>query len=269
MNFGKIAFLGCGNMGRALATAVSKKTKNIIVSSHGSSTADAFAERLSVSSGSNAKAVEEADLIFIGVKPQVISELASEISPLLKAKSEAGSRFVLVSMATGISMESILEILGADYPIIRIMPNTPASIGAGMILYCSRGVSDEEEAAFFNIMENAGTFDKIPEQLIDAGSAVSGCGPAFVCKFIEAMADGGVACGLPRKKAQMYAAETLIGTAKLVLESGEHPAALKDAVCSPGGTAIQGIRALDKGGFSSAVIEAVVAAFEKNSRLSK
>lgn len=266
MEFKKLAFLGCGSMGGALAKAASNKTKNIILCSKSGSTSAALAEKLGVGCGSNAEAAAAADLIFLGVKPQMLDELLEEIAPLLAEKAEP---FVLVSMAAGVSMSGILSKLGAEYPIIRIMPNTPAAIGAGMILYTSCGVSEEQEEAFLDVMQGAGTFDKLPEKLIDAGSAVSGCGPAFVFKFIDAMADGGVACGLPRKKAILYACETLAGAAKLVVESGEHPGKLKDSVCSPGGTTIQGVRALDKGGFDSAVFEAVVAAFEKNKEFVK
>ena len=149
------------------------------------------------------------------------------------------------------------------------MPNTPAAIGEGMILYCAEGVEPEEKTAFVDVMQAAGSFDELSESLIDAGSAVSGCGPAFVYPFIEAMADGAVACGLPRAKAQLYAAQTLVGAARLVLESGDHPGALKDAVCSPGGSTIQGVRALEQNGFRSAVMEAVIAAYEKTVALGK
>lgn len=266
MKYSKLAFLGCGSMGGALAKAASKKTSGIILCSRSGKTSAALAKELGVSCGSNAAAVADADLIFLGVKPQMLDGLLEEIAPLLKERT---TPFVIVSMAAGVSIASVKKGLCADYPVIRIMPNTPASIGAGMILYTTDGVSDEQENAFLDVMECAGSFDKLPEKLIDAGSAVSGCGPAFVYKFIDAMADGGVACGLPRKKAILYACETLIGAAKLVEESGEHPGALKDAVCSPGGTTIQGVRALDKGGFDSAVFEAVVAAYEKNKEFVK
>ena len=127
-------------------------------------------------------------------------------------------------MAAGLSIARIQEMAGEDFPVIRIMPNTPASVGEGMIQYCSSNVTAEEEAAYLKIMAPAGRLDAVPESLIDAASCVSGCGPAGVYQFIEALADGGVACGLPRAKAQEYAAQMVLGSAKLVLESGKHPA---------------------------------------------
>ena len=123
--------------------------------------------------------------------------------------------------------------------------------------------------AFLEAMAPAGRLDEIPENLIDAASGVSGCGPAWACQFLEALADGGVACGLPRVKALEYAAQMMLGTAKMVLESGVHPGALKDAVCSPGGSTIQGVRTLEQHGFRGAVMDAVIAAFEKNKEMGK
>ena len=150
------------------------------------------------------------------------------------------------------------------------MPNTPARIGRGVIQYdwndrCQKADVDE----FLAAMEHAGWLSHLPERLIDVGSAVSGSGPAFAAMFIEAMADGGVACGLPRATAMEYAAQMLIGTAELMLVTGDHPGKMKDAVCSPGGSTIQGVRALEKVGFRSAVIEAVIATYEKNKEFAK
>ena len=137
-----------------------------------------------------------------------------------------------------------------------------------MILYtCGERVTDEEERLFLDAMAGAGRFSALPEHLIDAGSAVSGCGPAFADLFLEALADGGVACGLPRAQAMELAAQMLLGSAQLVLESGQHPGVLKDAVCSPGGSTIQGVRALEQAGFRGAVMEAVIAAYEKTLEL--
>ena len=148
-----------------------------------------------------------------------------------------------------------------------MMPNTPAAIGAGVVQYCGRGVTVEELDDFAALIAPAGLVDSVPESLIDAASAVSGCGPAFAYLFMEALADGGVACGLPRDKAVSYAAQMLEGAARMVLENGKHPGALKDAVCSPGGTTIQGVRILEERGFRAAAMDAVIAAYEKTLKL--
>jgi pyrroline-5-carboxylate reductase len=177
---------------------------------------------------------------------------------------------ILVSMAAGIAIADIQRMAGKDYPVIRIMPNTPVGVGEGMVLYTvSENVTADMKAAFCDAMSGAGLLDEIPEKLIDAGSAVSGCGPAFACLFVEALADGGVACGLPRDKALTYAAQMLKGTAKLILESGEHPGKLKDAVCSPGGSTIAGVRALEQGNFRGSTMDAVDAAFYRTKELGK
>ena len=171
---------------------------------------------------------------------------------------------VVVSMAAVTSIARIKELLGEDVPVIRIMPNTPVAVGDGIVLYCCSGeVTGDAEQRFLAAMSAAGRFVKIEERLMDAGACISGCGPAFVDLFIEALADGGVACGLPRALALELAAGTVSGSAKLMSETGKHPAQLKDEVCSPGGTTIQGVRALEKGGLRSAVMEAVIAAYHK------
>ena len=168
-----------------------------------------------------------------------------------------------------VSTDQIRQAAGGAFPVIRIMPNTPVAVGAGLISYCWEGVLQEQLDEFQSLMRYAGTLDPLEEGLMDVGSAVSGCGPAYAYQFIEALADGGVACGLPREKALCYAAQTLLGAAQMVLSSGRHPGALKDAVCSPGGSTIQGVRQLEKHGMRSAVMEAVIAAYERNTRLGK
>jgi pyrroline-5-carboxylate reductase len=191
--------------------------------------------------------------------------LCETLAPLLWERED---RFVLVTMAAGTSREKLLNLLGLALPVIRIMPNTPASIGQGMILYSpGADVTGAETETFVEAMAGAGRFLKLEERLIDAGSALSGSGPAFVDLFLEALADGGVACGLPRKQAVELAAQTVLGSAALCLETGKHPGELKDAVCSPGGTTIQGVRALEERGFRGAVIEAVIRTYEKNLKL--
>ena len=154
--------------------------------------------------------------------------------------------------------------------MIRIMPNTPCAVGEGVILCtANEKVTEEELAVFTEAMSGAGVIDWLEERLMDAGCAVSGCGPAFLSLLLEALADGGVACGLPRQKALLYAAQTMKGTAALQMATGEHPGAMKAAVCSPGGTAIAGIRAMEEMGFRGATMNAVIAAVDKSKELGK
>ena len=196
----------------------------------------------------------------------MMADLFMEIAPALCARQ---TRFILVTMAAGLTISAIQELSGGAFPVIRIMPNTPAMVGAGMIQYCSDDVEPEKMAEWLTAMAPAGRLDAVPESLIDAASAVSGCGPAWAYQFIEALADGGVAAGLPRAKAQEYAAQMLLGSARMVLETGKHPGELKDAVCSPGGSTIQGVRLLEERAFRGAVTDAVLAAYEKTKDLGK
>lgn len=264
MTFG---FIGSGNMGGAIARAVCKAVdpRNVLLANRTMAKATALAQELDCRAGSNEDAAM-CDFVFLGVKPYFMEEMLHNIRDLLANRQNT---FVLVTMAAGLTIERIREMAGGDYPVIRIMPNTPAAYGAGMIQYCQSGVSSEAMDAFLSAMAPAGLLDELPENLIDAASSVSGCGPAWACQFIEALADGGVACGLPRVKAIEYAAQMMLGTAKMVIESHTHPGALKDAVCSPGGSTIQGVRTLEQHGFRGAVMDAVIAAFEKNKEMGK
>ena len=259
----KIAFLGTGNMGGALARAASKQEGNelLLVNRH-SEKAERLRNEIGGTVLTHEAAVSEADMIFLGVKPVMLSELCGMIRRNLADRTAEGQSrpFVLVSMVAGVSIADLQGQLGAQYPVIRIMPNTPVSVGEGMILYtCSEEVSEDRKEAFLTAMRAAGRFLPIEERLMDAGMAVSGCGPAYVDLFVEALADAGVAGGLARKDALMLAAQTILGSAKLILESGKHPGVLKDEVCSPGGTTIRGVRKLEEKGFRSAVIEAALA----------
>ena len=264
----KFAFIGTGNMGGALATAARKALpgEDILLANRTPQKARARAEKLNARAVDNMTAAREADYLFLGVKPQMMAGMLASIRGVLAARQVP---CVLVTMAAGLTIGTIRQMAGVDFPVIRIMPNTPAAIGQGVVLCCADGVRDAQLDTFKTVMAGAGLLDFIDEHLIDAGSAVSGCGPAFVAMLIEAMADGGVACGLPRAKAQAYAAQTVLGTAALALQTGQHPGAMKDAVCSPAGSTIQGVRALEKGGFRSAAFEAVVAAYEKTVQMSK
>ena len=256
-------FIGTGNMGGALARAARKSLdgKQILLANRTAAKAETLAAELDCNAADVKTVAATADYIFLGVKPQMMEGLLSSIRDTL---AERQDRFILVTMAAGLTIRRIREMAG-DYPVIRIMPNTPSSIGEGMILYTAGSdVLDIELQVFLTAMEGAGRLSPLSEHLMDAGRAISGCGPAFVDLFIEALADGGVACGLPRASALEFAAQMVAGSARLVLESGKHPGVLKDAVCSPGGTTIQGVRALEDGGFRGTVMNAVIKAYEKN-----
>lgn len=260
-------FIGVGNMGGTLAKAAQWKLggDQLLLANRTPEKAQHLAEELETVVVDNTTVADQADYIFLGVKPQMMADMLAGIAPVL-AKRER--RFVLVTMAAGLTIACIQEMAGGPYPVIRIMPNTPAAIGAGMILYtCGPGVTGREEKHFLSAMSNAGRFAAIPEAQMDAGSAVAGCGPAFVDLFLEALADGGVACGLSRAQALEFAAQMMAGSAQLLLETGKHPGELKDAVCSPGGSTIQGVRTLEEHGFRAAVMNAVIAAYEKNKAL--
>lgn len=263
----KFGFIGSGNMGGSLARAVCKAAggDEVVVSDKAVVKAQLLAEEIKCTAADVDVVAQTANFIFLGVKPQVMKSALEEIAPVLKARND---RFILVTMAAGLKMSEFDTMLGTKYPIIRIMPNTPVSKGKGMILYCANeSVYMDELGEFVDCLKFAGRIDKLDENLIDAASAVSGCGPAFVYLFAEAMADAGVECGLPRAKAIEYAAQTLSGAAELLLTTGKHPGVLKDEVCSPGGTTIAGVHALEENGFRGTVMSAVKAAFEKNKKL--
>ncbi|MBQ2739187.1 MAG: pyrroline-5-carboxylate reductase [Oscillibacter sp.] len=261
----KFGFIGCGNMGGALARAMRKNIdgSDIVLTNRSLEKAETLAAEIGCGvAPDNQRIAQKADYIFLGVKPQMMAEMLSGIRETLANRTD---RFILVTMAAGLTIKRIREMAGGDYPVIRIMPNTPSSIGEGMILYSAGSdVLPIELEIFLSAMSGAGRLSPLPEHLMDAGSAISGCGPAFADLFVEALADGGVACGLPRAAALEFAAQMVAGSAKLILESGQHPGVLKDAVCSPGGTTIQGVRALEEGGFRGTVMNAVIKAYEKN-----
>jgi pyrroline-5-carboxylate reductase len=217
---------------------------------------------------SNIDAVKVADYIFLAVKPQVLSMVLEEIAPALKERLNAGQETkknpVLVSMAPGWTVAKIQSCLGAKMPVARTMPNTPALISKGLIAMClSPEVSADSAAGLEKILQGSGLVETLEEKYFDAVTGLSGSGPAFVYLFIEALADGGVRAGLPRDKALRYAAQTVLGSAAMVLETGKHPGELKDMVTSPGGTTIAGVAALEKGAFRGTVISAVEAAWQR------
>ena len=268
MNY-TFGFVGCGNMGGALAAAAAKALppQEVAVSDLFPEKPEALRKAYGISVTDISGIASHSRFLFLAVKPQGFETTFEQLRPLLKSRKD---RFVLVSMAAGVSIAAVEKLADCDCPVIRIMPNTPASVGEGMILYAyNRKVTDVDLDAFRKGMSESGRLDVLPEEKIDAASALSGCGPAFVYLFAEALADGAVECGLPRDKAVLYAAQTIYGSAKLLLESGKHPGELKDAVCSPGGTTIVGVHALEDRAFRSAAMNAVTAAYEKTLKLKK
>ena len=255
-------FLGCGNMGGAIARAVSQVTKDVLLTDR-SGRGKALADEIGVGYTDAAEIAQRCSRIFLAVKPQMMEEALSPIREILQQRKP-----LLITMAAGLTMGKIEAMAGGDLPVIRIMPNTPAMIGAGMTQYCCNSlVTPEMEQEFLSVMAFTGRLDKLEEHLIDAASALSGCGPAYMYLFLEGLADGAVACGIPRAKAYEYAAATMEGAARLVLETGSHPGQLKDAVCSPAGSTIQGVRVLEEKGIRAAAMDCVIAAFEKNRKL--
>ena len=260
----KYGFIGCGNMGGAIARAMSSKTKDIAVSDR-SGKAKALAAELDISYWDVEKIAQECDRIFLAVKPHMMAEVLKPLQKILKQKKP-----LLITMAAGLEVGKIEEFAGGDLPVIRIMPNTPTAVGKGVIPYCANDrVSEKMLADWLADMAPCGMLDSLEERLMDAASALSGCGPAYVYLMLEAMADGAVACGIPRAKAMDYAAMTLSGAAEMYLSTHQHPGALKDAVCSPGGSTIVGVRTLEEHGFRGAVMDCIQAAYEKNQALGK
>lgn len=263
----KAGFIGTGNMGSALALAASKTEKNIVLADAFEEKAKELALKIGCDATSNEKAAEASKFLFLGVKPQVLPSLLQSIKETLKSRKD---RFVLVSMAAGVPIKTITDTLGFECPVIRIMPNLPVALGEGVVLISNNSAVNSDELDEFEvILSKAGKTVRMEEKLIDAGCAVSGCGPAYVYMFIEALTDGGVACGLPYKESLELAAQTLIGASKMVLESGEAPGKLRSNVCSPAGTTIEGVKVLEEKKFRAAAMDAVIAGYKKSKELAR
>lgn len=273
---GQVAFIGAGNMGGAMVRAACRAVEpsEVVIYRPNRQAAEALAKETGCRvADSGAAAVCQARYVLLCVKPQVLPEVLNGLLPALKEAEESGLRQVVVSIAAGIQIEAIDSLLangGLSLPVVRVMPNTPAAIGEGVLLMApSAQVSNGDYEGLERVLACCGLLERVTERELDLGSAISGCGPAFVYMFIEALADGGVRIGLPRDKAQAWAAKMVAGAAEMVLQTGRHPGALKDAVCSPGGTTIAGVAELERNAFRAAAAQAVVAAYEKNSRIGK
>lgn len=258
----RYGFIGCGNMGGALARALHRED---VILSDRSGKGRILAQELGCTYGTAAEVAACSERIFLGVKPQMMEGVLQELAPVLQERKP-----LLITMAAGLTMERIADFAGGSLPVIRIMPNTPVSVGKGVVLYCANAlVSGELLTSVLEDLSYGGRLFPVDERAIDADGTVCGCGPAYMYMFMEAMADGAVVCGVPRDRAMEYAAAAMAGAAEMYLQTGQHPGVLKDAVCSPGGSTIAGVRALEEHGFRSAVMECIIAACGRNRELGK
>ena len=262
-----IGFLGAGKMATALAHGFLRSglvtPDRLMASGTQSSTRTLFAEGTGARvTASNADVLHFADIVFLAVKPGQVAGVLSALRPDWNLH-----RHLLISVAGGITLDR-LQAQAPGARVIRVMPNTPALVGQGASAYAlGAGATESDAATTQQLLSSVGIAIQVPEALLDAVTGLSGSGPAYAFVMIEALADGGVAAGLPRPLAQKLAAQTLLGAAQMVLSTGQHPGALKDAVCSPGGTTIEGIHELERAGVRAALISAVRASADKSRRL--
>jgi pyrroline-5-carboxylate reductase len=265
----RIGFLGAGKMATALAqgwiNAGLATAKDICASDPIPAARDHFTKTTGAAAFSdNRRVPAQSNVVVLAVKPQNMAELLGEI------RSGVEARHLLISIAAGITIQQIADAVGADKRIVRVMPNTPCLVGASASAFA---VSTQASAADVQLTErllqSVGRAVQVPEKLLDAVTGLSGSGPAFVAVMIEALADGGVRMGLPRDLATLLAAQTLLGSAKMLLETGLHPGQLKDMVASPAGTTIAGLHALERGGLRAALMDAVEAATKRSIELGK
>lgn len=261
-------FIGVGNMGGALARAVCESVgaENIIVSDYSLEKAEAFAKELGCVAADNDTIAKTAKWIFLGVKPQVLPSVMESLRFVLSQRTK--DDFVLVTMAAGISIAALEEMLGISASVVRIMPNTPVAVGKGMILYtANKAVSEENLSEFVSALSLAGKTDYIKEEEIDAASVISGCGPAFMYMFMEAMQETGISLGLDAEKARLYAEQTMLGAASLAMASEESLETLRIRVCSPGGSTIEGVKVFQNRKLYETVYEALGASYKRTKEL--
>lgn len=252
----RVGFIGAGNMGSALMASM-KQQAELYVYDIAAAACDKAKYEFGAHIASNIQeVVQNSEIVFVAIKPQFLDEILEEL------KVAWSSEKVLASIVAGKSLAFWQETLGKNAQIARIMPNTPAMVREGMNTVCFSSTLKNAES-IKALLGYTGRVMELRESVMDAAMGVAGCGPAFVYLFIEALADAGVAGGLFRDQAYELAAQTVLGAAKMVLETGKHPAELKDAVCSPAGTTIRGVMALEKYGFRSSVEEAVLATQRK------
>ncbi|HEY6228531.1 MAG TPA: pyrroline-5-carboxylate reductase [Verrucomicrobiae bacterium] len=266
-NYLRIGFLGAGKMASALAKGIVKagvaRPEDLIASDVIEGARAAFGNELGCKvTGWNVEVVEFADVLIVAVKPDQVEGLLHELA------AKISERHLIISIAAGVTLSRLSGALQTGMRVVRVMPNTPALVGASASAFAVGGSASGEDAALASrIFSAVGVAFQVKESLLDAVTGLSGSGPAYGYAIIEALSDGGVAAGLPRDVATKLAAQTMLGAAKMVLETGQHPGALKDMVTSPGGTTIEGLHELEKGRLRGTLINAVRAAAEKSKKL--
>ncbi|KYH35974.1 pyrroline-5-carboxylate reductase [Clostridium tepidiprofundi DSM 19306] len=264
-----IGFIGCGNMGKAMIGGLVKsklvESDSIIVSDKNKTSLELVQEECGIKIAMNNREVSKvADILILSIKPNIYTMIIDEIKDYVK------DEVIIVTIAAGKAINDTEARFARKLKVVRVMPNTPALVGEGMAAICpNEKVSEEEIKEVISIFESFGKAEIVEEKLIDAVTAVSGSSPAYVFMFIEALADGAVLEGMPRNKAYKMAAQAVLGSAKMVLETGRHPGELKDMVCSPGGTTIEAVSELEEKGFRAAVISAMRKCADKSRKMSK
>ena len=262
--FKNIGFIGCGNMGSAMVGGLIESgftnPNNIIVSTRTEESAKRLKDKYKVNvTTDNDEVVKNSDIVFLAVKPNMYSKVITEL------KSDSLKEKLIITIAAGITIDYMEKLLGNNARIVRTMPNTPALVGEGMSAICANSnVSKEELKLVLDMYNSFGECVEIEEKDFHGFIALCGSSPAYVFLFIEAMADAAVKIGIPRSKAYKMAAQSVLGSSKMVLETGKHPGELKDMVCSPGGTTIDAVLELEKQGFRNSVIEAMIKCAEKS-----
>ena len=263
----RVGFIGAGKMATALArglvSAGFTTAEQIVASDVYPAARQQFAqETKSRAVATNAEVVSASQIVILAVKPQQMSGVLAEL------KGHVTAQHLVISIAAGVPLKTLVTGLGETVRLVRVMPNTPCLVGASASGFAVGGAATKEDAALVEqLLSAVGVAVSVDEKLLDAVTGLSGSGPAYVYQIIEALSDGGVRVGLPRDVATKLAAQTVFGAAKMVLETGEHPGALKDAVTSPGGTTIAGLHALERGGLRAALMNAVEAATNRSKEL--
>lgn len=262
----KFGFIGAGNMGHAMLKGMlsDKDKSNVIFTAKTKETKEKLKEELGIDyRKNNIELAKEAKYIILAVKPYLYKDVINEIKPHLSKDS------VIISITPGFTIDTMKGYLGGNIRVVRTMPNTPSMVGAGMsiVSFSDDDYTSDEIEDIKDLFKSFGEIEVLEEKYMDAVVPVSGSSPAYVYMMIEAMADAGVLTGLPRKLSYKLAAQSVLGAAKMVLDTDTHPGELKDAVCSPGGTTIEAVRILEQRNFRNAIIEAMVSCYEKGKKI--